>query len=146
LAHFLKISEAASLALHTMIYLAYRSREKVTTREIAALFCCSEAHLSKVLQRLSKAGYVKPVRGPRGGFVLARPASKISLLEIYELVDGTVVTDESCPLGAYICRGDLCALGETLCRMENQVKKSLQETRLSQLVSVCAKREADGVK
>ncbi|MCF8044104.1 MAG: Rrf2 family transcriptional regulator, partial [Desulfarculaceae bacterium] len=68
----LKISEAASLALHTMGLLASRPGEQVPTRELAARLKVSEAHLAKVMQRLGRAGLVRSQRGPKGGFALER--------------------------------------------------------------------------
>ncbi len=63
----LNISEATSLAIHAMIYIEANSNRKVSTKEIAVEFDASEAHLSKVLQRLVRSGYVKSVRGPKQG-------------------------------------------------------------------------------
>jgi DNA-binding IscR family transcriptional regulator len=48
----LKISEAASLAMHAREYAAKREDGPITSREIAHRFEISEAHLAKVLQRL----------------------------------------------------------------------------------------------
>lgn len=83
----LQISEAASLALHSMALLA-KADHLLTTNAIADATNASQAHLSKVLQRLSKAELVSSVRGPSGGFCLARPADTITLLEIYETIEG----------------------------------------------------------
>ena len=46
MSHVFKISEAATLALHTMVLLAYRSKERLSTKGIAETFCVSENHLS----------------------------------------------------------------------------------------------------
>ena len=64
----LKISEAATLALHTAFFLVTNPDRRLTTREMASTMGASEAHLSKVLQRLVHAGLVESVRGPKGGF------------------------------------------------------------------------------
>ena len=47
----LKLTEAALLAMHTMVYLAGNPDRRVSTREIAAEFDASEAHLTKVSHR-----------------------------------------------------------------------------------------------
>ena len=46
--------------------------------------------LEQIFQRLRRAGLVVGKRGPRGGFVLTRPPSQISLREVVEAVDGPI--------------------------------------------------------
>ena len=54
----LKLSEAASLALHSMVLSAVFPGRKVSAREIATELDVSEAHLAKVLQRLARRGRI----------------------------------------------------------------------------------------
>jgi Rrf2 family protein len=46
------------------------------------------AYLAKHLQSLARAGIVDTVKGPRGGYRLARPSTEITMLEIVEAIDG----------------------------------------------------------
>ena len=55
MASIIQISEAASLALHSMVMLAASPERSLTVKEITARTGVSEAHLSKVMQRLAKA-------------------------------------------------------------------------------------------
>ena len=59
MASIVQISEAASLALHSMALLAASPDRPLTVKDITARTGVSEAHLSKVMQRLAKAGLVK---------------------------------------------------------------------------------------
>jgi len=70
----LRISEAASLAMHAMMALAAQPEHRRSAQDLARQLDVSLAHLAKVLQRLAKAGYVASTRGPKGGFTLALPA------------------------------------------------------------------------
>ena len=81
-------SEAASLALHSMALMARKGPGLTSARQIAEETGFSEAHLSKVLQRLVRAELAHSVRGPRGGFSLAAPPHMIGLLDIYEAIEG----------------------------------------------------------
>ena len=67
----LKMSEAVSIALHASALLASDPGTKLSNKQIAGRLHVSEAHLSKVLQRLVKVGLVRSMKGPKGGFVLA---------------------------------------------------------------------------
>lgn len=131
----LKISEAASLALHTMVYLAANRGKSISNKDIASVLDVSETHLSKVLQRLAKFGLVKSVRGPKGGFKLGKGDSDISLLEVYEAIDSALEPDD-CLLGSHICGGDECILGDLIGVLNNRVKDYLSKTRLADLTNV----------
>lgn len=138
MSNLLKVTEAASLALHAMVLLAAGNGDPVTTREAASTFETSEAHLSKVLQRLAHAGLVKSVRGPGGGFLLARKAEDINLLQIYETIDGPL-NDNDCLLGRELCGGEACILGDLLKDIHRQVRDYLARTTLPELTAVCDK-------
>lgn len=129
--HLLKISEAASLALHTMGLLASRPGEQVSTRELAARLKVSEAHLAKVMQRLGRAGLVRSQRGPKGGFALQRNPEDITLLEVYEATEGPL-QERRCLLGNPMCSGN-CILGGLLERVGDEVRDYFSQTRLSDL-------------
>lgn len=124
----LRISEAAVLAIHTAALLGAREGEVMTNREIASFLGASEAHLSKVLQRLARSGLVRSVRGPRGGFVLARPGGDVTLLEVYEAIDGPFEECE-CLLDAPVCKGE-CVLGDVLLEVNRIVRERLSGTRI----------------
>ncbi|MHC5037256.1 MAG: RrF2 family transcriptional regulator [Planctomycetota bacterium] len=134
MAQILKVSDAASLALHTMTLLAVEPNRLRSTKEIAYRLQISEAHLAKVLQRLSKAGLVHSVRGPKGGFRLEKPADAVTLLDVYESMEGTLIS-EDCLFGDAVCTGQ-CILGDLMGTLNNQVRKYMAGTRLSDLSGV----------
>ena len=140
----LKITDAASLALHTMVLLASAPDEVVTTGDIAESLRASEAHLSKVLQRLNKAGLVKSVRGPQGGFKLAKKPEAITLLDIYEAMEGPLITS-TCLLGTPMCVGPICMLGSLLSTVNTEVKDYFENTQLDKLVGIlCISGRSEG--
>jgi Rrf2 family protein len=135
MASMLRISEAASLALHSTVLLAANPGKLISTREIAAMLHVSEAHLSKVLQRLTRAGIVRAIRGPKGGFRLVKPARETTLLDVYESIEGTL-TPSKCLFESPICEGDACILGGLLETVDRQVRDYLAATKLDDLTSI----------
>ncbi|MFH1058424.1 MAG: Rrf2 family transcriptional regulator [Pseudomonadota bacterium] len=131
--HRLHISEAASLALHAMALLAVDQRRPRPTREMAETLKVSDHHLAKVMQRLGRAGLVQSQRGPHGGFRLARRQGAISLLEVYEAVEGPLPS-QTCLLGRPACNGH-CALSGLMRRLGDDVKTYLSRTTLGDLAS-----------
>lgn len=131
----LNISEAASLGLHAMALLAAKEEHHLSAGEMAKHLKASEAHLAKVLQRLAHMGLVHSVRGPHGGFWLARRAEEISLLEIYEAIEGPLCGD-TCLLESPVCYGTSCILGGLIETVNRQVREYLSGTKLSELAVV----------
>ena len=101
----LKISEAASIAMHALILLTEKGDEPTSNLSIAEAFSISSNHSSKVMQRLLKSGYVTAVRGPGGGYLLAVDPTTVTLLDIYSSMDGKPDTSP-CLFG----RGKHCSL------------------------------------
>lgn len=130
--NMLKISEATSLAIHAMALLTAGPKKTISAKEMASELMVSKNHLSKVLQRLAKAGYVDSVRGPKGGVTAGRKDTEITLLELYEEIEGTL-SDEGCLLDMKACRGDACIMGSFVGKINAQVRDFLANTMLSDM-------------
>lgn len=128
-----KPSEAAALSLHAMSYLAQDPSRWATTREIAEKFKVSENHLAKVHQRLVKAGLIVAARGPSGGFHLAKDPKDITLLQIYEVIEGPILC-ESCVFAEPTCGREDCIFGGLLKEVNAQISDYLSKTTLAMLV------------
>lgn len=132
----LNISEAYSLALHAMAYIASQGKSRpVSAREISSGLGVSEAHLSKVLQRLTRAGILRSSRGPGGGFSLSRPEGDITLLDIYESVEGPLKLDD-CLIGTKICGGKGCIFDDLLHNVNALFKDYLENTTVERIKDV----------
>ena len=126
----LKMSHEVSLAFHTTALLASNSAKQLSNKHIASELRVSEAHPAKVLKRLSKVGFVKSNRGPKGGFMLGKTSDKISLLDVFEAIDGPYIS-QYCILGTPICCENNCIFSDLLKSVERQVYDYLSETKLS---------------
>ncbi|HYT93527.1 MAG TPA: Rrf2 family transcriptional regulator [Gemmataceae bacterium] len=89
----MKLTRASLYALHAVTYMAaQKDREggSVASHVIAQDRGIPERFLLKVLKPLVAAQILISVKGPNGGYRLARPAKEISMLEIVEAVDGQI--------------------------------------------------------
>ena len=85
----MKLSRASTYALHAVAYMAEIDEDQATASHIIARERgISEKFLLKVLKPLVTARILHSIKGPRGGYRLARPAQDISLLDVLEAVDG----------------------------------------------------------
>ena len=98
-------------AIEAVLDIAYNSgAQPVQSREINSRQGIPRRYLEPVLQQLVRAGVLDGVRGPRGGYRLARERRKITLAEIAEAVRSTESTGDpfeitpGSPLGQEIVR------------------------------------------
>lgn len=74
-------------AVESVVHIAYNGgTEPVRSREIAKRQGVSHRYLEQVMQRLVQAGVLRGVRGPRGGYLLARERRRITLGQIARVV------------------------------------------------------------
>lgn len=125
-----KISEAASLAMHAAAVLAGTEGGRASAEAIADSLGVSRAHLVKVLQRLAKAGLVRSSRGPGGGYSLARPPKDISVREIYETMEGPIDVS-SCAMEVPTCGWASCVLGDLLCKLGRELRDRLDSVTVA---------------
>ena len=109
MSRIVQLSEAVTIGLHSMVIIA-RSKELINVNKISDLTGASRNHLAKVLQRLVKANFLRSSRGPTGGFVLKKRPEEITILSIYEAIEG-IIDNEGCPLEQKVCPFTKCLMG-----------------------------------
>ncbi|HPQ39373.1 MAG TPA: Rrf2 family transcriptional regulator [bacterium] len=127
------ISDAVTLGLHTMELLARQPEQRWSTRIIAEKLNASAHHLSKIHSRLVKAGLVRSTRGPRGGLILARDPSTISLMDVFTSIDGEFRPDH-CLFGYPVCSRRTCVFGSLIRDVTRQVTEYFRNTTVADLV------------
>ena len=84
----MRLSRKTLLALEAVVDVAVNARpDPVQSRDITQRQGIPQRYLEQVLQRLVRANILKGVRGPRGGYSLARERRKISVADIVQVVE-----------------------------------------------------------
>ncbi len=100
---FTMLSGTAQYALRAVLYLAEQTSETPTpAADIAANLEIPDNYLSKILHQLSRAGILDSTRGKNGGFQLAIPPEKLTLLEVIGPFD-RIEKSPTCLLGRPEC-------------------------------------------
>jgi Rrf2 family protein len=96
----LQVSRMVDYALRAVIHLADEEAAGriCSVSEIATRERIPRQFLEKIVQELIHKGLVRSRRGPRGGYVLARPADKMTFRDVIEAVEG--------PIALNNCTGD----------------------------------------
>jgi Rrf2 family protein len=88
----MKISTRGRYALRLMLDLALNDADQyVTVKSISERQEISGKYLEQIVSVLSRAGFVKSVRGSQGGYRLARPAEEYTVGMILRLIEGSLV-------------------------------------------------------
>lgn len=75
----MRLTAFTDYALRVLMYAAAADDRLITIEETAKSYDISRAHLMKVVNALTRAGYVRAVRGRSGGFTLAKRPEDINL-------------------------------------------------------------------
>src|SRR5437660_12698050 len=87
----MKLTRASSYAIHALVFMATQKQNKpVASHHIAKARGIPERFLLKVLKPLVSARVLHSIKGPNGGYRLARAASEVSMLDVVEAVDGPI--------------------------------------------------------
>lgn len=129
----MRLTRASSYALHAVAFMAAQKQNPiVASHNVARARGIPERFLLKVLKPLVTARVLASIKGPNGGYKLAKPAAQINLLEIVEAVDG--------PIRAQVPTLDVAANTgldkklEAVCAdAADKIRKQLQKVRLSDL-------------
>ncbi|MEI8005104.1 MAG: Rrf2 family transcriptional regulator [Bacteroidota bacterium] len=122
------LSEASSIAIHSMVLIA-RADVSMNAVKIAEFTGFSKNHIAKVLQRLVKSDLLKSVRGPSGGFSMKKDPKDLTLLDIYQAIEGPIELND-CPLSYEICNFDRCLMGNVINKLTSEFRKFLEDQTL----------------
>ncbi len=126
------ISEAATIALHSMGLIA-RSEKVINAQEIADITGFSKNHISKILQQLVKNGYLISTRGPKGGFIVSEKSKNVSLLEIYNVIEGDLEETTGCKMHCDNCPFSSCIFGGLEQKFSNEFRDYLVSKKVAEL-------------
>jgi len=129
----MKLTRASSYALHAMAFLsAQKQNNPVASHLVAQARGIPERFLLKVLKPLVSARILLSVKGPNGGYRLAKPASEITMLDVVEAVDGPI--RGTAPLNQGEGGGNLDRKLESICNQAaDQVRAHMEKIRISEL-------------
>ncbi len=130
----MKMSTRGRYSLRVMLELALRNGAgPVPVEAIAASQGISAHYIHILVPALCRAGLVRTVRGPKGGCMLSRPPSEITLLEAVEAVEGKTTPVECLGDRDSCSKSGGCAAREVWSEVAAAVEGVLGETTLEEL-------------
>jgi Rrf2 family protein len=140
----MKLSTQADYAVRAVYELARHEPGAVLhTGDIAAAQHIPSARLAKVVQDLARADVVRTQRGQQGGVMLARPAERISVRDVYEAVEGPILLCR-CRQRVEPCGDHVCDTHEFWSGVETLLTEELQTVTFAALAD--PRRRAPGTR
>jgi Rrf2 family iron-sulfur cluster assembly transcriptional regulator len=138
----MKLSTQADYAVRAVYELSLHEPGAVLhTGDIAAAQHIPSGRLAKVVQDLARAGLVRTQRGQQGGVMLARPADRITVREVYEAAEGPILLCR-CHQRVEPCGDDVCDTHEFWNGIEKLLTEELQTVTFAALTE--PRRDAPG--
>ncbi len=128
------ISQTLEYALRAVVFIANGQERSYTTAQIAKTTKVPQAYLSKVLQSLVRGNIIQSQRGFGGGFILAKNANEIKILDIVAAVD-PMERIHTCPLELATHGSNLCSLHKRLDDAIATMQTTFSGTSITQIVS-----------
>ena len=140
----MKLSTRTRYGMRAVIELAqHEEKRPLQLKVIAERQGISVKYLEQLMSLLRSAGFVRSIRGSKGGYVLARPAEQINVHEIFRCLEGAVATSE-CTEDVDSCeRSADCAAREIWMRVEEAIKGVLGSLSLADVVEKAKSREVE---
>jgi Rrf2 family cysteine metabolism transcriptional repressor len=131
----MKLSTRTRYAVRAIIELAQNEGQKpLQLKVIAQRQDISVKYLEQLMTVLRSGGFVRSVRGSKGGYVLARPPEQIKLNEILYCLEGPVSTVECVENEDYCGRAADCAARQVWTKVEMAIDNVLKSITLKDLV------------
>ncbi len=131
----MKISSRTRYGIRAMLELAVNyGAGTLQIRMIAERQNISVKYLEQLMAILKSAGFVRSIRGARGGYLLAKPPSKININELFRALEGPVVTVECVENESYCAKVADCIVRVLWVQVQEAIQSTLQSVTLQDLV------------
>ena len=131
----MKLGKAATYGVFASIHIASKDKDgPVQGREVAKACGIPVEYLLKILQQLVRAQVLRSERGRGGGFMLRRPPTQTTLLEVVEAVDGLMIGEMNLGRSATVSDKARRKVENVLVDISNYSKGKLKKITLKQLM------------
>lgn len=141
----LKLTKKADYSLIALKHFAIRQNETgeaVSAKEVAETCGIPLPLLSKLLQKLGKAGFLVSEYGTNGGYRLARDPGLISALQVIRAIDGPIVLADCFTEHTYCGHSGRCTVRKPLKRIHEGILRLLNSVSIKDMVHDTDEAEA----
>ncbi len=129
-------SKTCEYAIRALIFIAQKSkdRSRISIKDISSGIDSPEYFIAKILQDLSRKGFVQSAKGPNGGFYMDDANLEQSVADIVREIDGDKLFS-GCGLGLKECsESHPCPIHNEFKHIRQEIKTMLEESRIQLFV------------
>ena len=131
----MKLSSRTRYGMRAILELALEyGNAPLQIKTIAEREDISNKYLEQLIAMLKSSGLVRSVRGPKGGYMLAKPPADIKLKEVFTTLEGPMVPAECLEHPEYCPRCTDCATRQIWQELQNAIFGVLESVTLADLV------------
>src|SRR4030042_135 len=131
----MKLSTRTRYGVRAMLELAAGQGEgPMQIKTIAHRQDISVKYLEQLMAILKSAGFVRSVRGAKGGYILAKPANQVKLSDVFNALEGPVTTVECLENENYCAKAADCVTRQVWAEVQQAIMRILQSMTLQDLV------------
>ena len=128
------VTRETDYAVRTVLYLARERDRNANVTEIAQAMHIPKSFLAKILQRLVRHHILQSMRGVKGGFMLAKKPSEITLLAVLEAIQGPAGINV-CAIDSKRCRmSSTCSVHPIWVEIRKEVERRLNKQTIANLM------------
>jgi Rrf2 family protein len=133
----MELTRKGEYAIRGIVYLAKQTPGKVIlVSEVAEATGVPQTFLAKIFQSFAKLGLVNSFRGTGGGFLLGRPAAKITLRQVVEAVEGPIIPNRCLSDDGGCERESECTVHPVWRKVQGEIAAILDGVTLEDLAKV----------
>jgi Rrf2 family protein len=135
----MRLTTKTSYGIRALIDLAvvYKSGLPLSIKEISREEGISGIYLEQIFHRLRKEGFVESVRGPKGGYILSKKPSDLSVYKAVVALEGSVApgrcSHHGKKTGKECARAAKCTSKEVWDEVARQIKNTLEKFSLDDM-------------
>lgn len=104
----------------------------VSLKKISDKHDISESYLEQLFAKLRKEGIIETVRGPQGGYLLAREPEKITVGEVLRTLEGDIIASE-CINKEHCAKESICSTRKIFTKIENSINEVIDNITLKDM-------------
>ena len=135
------ISTRAQYGLRALIEIGRHHGQSVSLRDVSKRQDISLHYLEQIVAALRRAGYVRSVRGAKGGYQLARPAQDITAYEVVVTLEGSIAPVDCVEEDHECTSANVCGTQDLWKRLDNALRDVLGNSTLQDLIQEAEQTE-----